>query len=171
MTSPVLNLEIPYKMQIRRKCYFSFIVWMSLTKLCKPSETALRQLFNRQLFWICVLSSNGKMAPNSAVSHDFIHHTKTQENKVRVTKGLFAWSRNSSLPRGNSLTPGSNLPRCTVWRLWLFTWVFRWPGATSRGGLPVVQHRVARFVEVTFLHVNRTQKLSRGKISLAHVHY
>ena len=43
---------------------------MSLTKLCKPSETALRQLFNRQLFWICVLSSNGKMAPKSAVSHE-----------------------------------------------------------------------------------------------------
>ena len=58
-------------MQIQRKCYFSFIVWMSLTKLYKPSETVLRQLFNRQLFWICVLSSNGKMAPNSAVSHEF----------------------------------------------------------------------------------------------------
>ena len=43
---------------------------MSLTKLCKPSETTLRQLFNRQLFWICVLSSNGEMAPNSAVSHE-----------------------------------------------------------------------------------------------------
>ena len=43
---------------------------MSLTKLYKPSETALRQLFNCQLFRICVLSSNGKMAPNSAVSHE-----------------------------------------------------------------------------------------------------
>ena len=72
MTSPIWNLEIPYKMQIQRKCYFSFIIWMSLTKLCKPSETALRQLFNRQLFWICVLSSNGKMAPNSAVSYEFL---------------------------------------------------------------------------------------------------
>ena len=41
---------------------------MSLTKLYKPSKTALRQLFNRQLFRICVLSSNGEMAPNSAVS-------------------------------------------------------------------------------------------------------
>ena len=71
MTSPVLNREIPYKMQIQRKCYFSFIVWMSLTKLYKPSETDLRQLFNRQLFWICVLSWNGKMAPNSALSHEF----------------------------------------------------------------------------------------------------
>ena len=38
---------------------------------------------------------------------------------------------------------------------------FRYPGATSRGGLPAVQH-------VTFLHVNRTQKLPRGKGSLAH---
>ena len=44
---------------------------MSLTKLYEPSETALRQLFNRQLFLICVLSSNGKIAPNSAVSHEF----------------------------------------------------------------------------------------------------
>ena len=35
----------------------------------------------------------------------------------------------------------------------------------------VVQHRVARLAEVTFLHVNRTQKLSRGKSSLAHAHY
>ena len=30
------------------------------------------------------------------------------------------------------------------------------PRATSRGGLPVVQHRVTRLAEVTFLHVNRT---------------
>ena len=45
------------------------------------------------------------------------------------------------------------------------------PGATSRGGLPVVQHRVTRLAEVTFLHVNRTQKLPRGKSSLAHAHY
>ena len=37
------------------------------------------------------------------------------------------------------------------------------PGATSRGGLPVLQHRVTRLAEVTFLHVNRTQKLPRGK--------
>ena len=44
---------------------------MSLAKLYKPSETALRQLFNRPLFLICVLSSNGKMAPNSPVSHEF----------------------------------------------------------------------------------------------------
>ena len=35
---------------------------------------------------------------------------------------------------------------------------FRCPGATSRGGLPVVHHRATRFAEVTFLHVNRTQK-------------
>ena len=48
---------------------------------------------------------------------------------------------------------------------------FRCPGATSRGGLPVVQHRVTRLAEVTFLDVNRTQKISRGKSSLAHAHY
>ena len=48
---------------------------------------------------------------------------------------------------------------------------FRCSGATSRGGLPVVQHRVTRPAEVTFLHVNRTQKLPRGKSSLAHAHY
>ena len=43
---------------------------------------------------------------------------------------------------------------------------FRCPGATSRGGLPVVQHRVTRLAELTFRHVNRTQKLPRGKSSL-----
>ena len=48
---------------------------------------------------------------------------------------------------------------------------FCWPGATSRGGLPVIQHRVTRLAEVTFLHVNRTQKLPRGKINLAHAHH
>ena len=48
---------------------------------------------------------------------------------------------------------------------------FSLPGATSRGGLPVVQHRVTRLAEVTFLQVNRTQKLQRGKSSLAHAHY
>ena len=44
-------------------------------------------------------------------------------------------------------------------------------GATSRGGLPVVQHRVTRLAVVTFLHVNRTQKLPRGKSNLAHAYY
>ena len=48
---------------------------------------------------------------------------------------------------------------------------FSFSGATSRGELPVVQHRVTLLVEVTFLHVNRTQTLSRGKSSLAHAHY
>ena len=48
---------------------------------------------------------------------------------------------------------------------------FSLPRATSRGGLPVVQHRVTRLAEVTFLHVNRTQKLPQGKSSLAHAHY
>ena len=44
------------------------------------------------------------------------------------------------------------------------------PRATSRGGLPIVQHQVTGFAKVTFLHVNRTQKLLRGKSSLAHAH-
>ena len=48
---------------------------------------------------------------------------------------------------------------------------FRCPGATSRGGLPAVQHRVTCLAEATFLHVNRTQKLPRGKSSLAHAHF
>ena len=48
---------------------------------------------------------------------------------------------------------------------------FSLPWATSRGGLPIVQHRVTRLAEVTFLHVNRTQKLPRGKSNLAHAHY
>ena len=91
-------------------------------------------------------------------------------NKYFLTKGLFTWSRGNSLPRGNSLTPGSTLPRCMVWRLQLFTWVFSCPGATSRGGLSVIEHRVTRLAEVTFLYVNRTQKLPRGKNSLAHAH-
>ena len=46
-----------------------------------------------------------------------------------------------------------------------------WPGATSRGGLPIVQHRVTRLAKVTFLHVNRMQKVAWGKSSLAHAHY
>ena len=48
---------------------------------------------------------------------------------------------------------------------------FSCSGAASRGGLPVVQHRVTRLAEVTFLHVNKTQKLSQDKSSLAHAHY
>ena len=43
---------------------------------------------------------------------------------------------------------------------------FSLPWGNSRGGLPVVQHRVTRLAEVTFLHVNRTQKLPQGKSSL-----
>ena len=57
-------------MRNQRKCYFSFIVWMRLNKVCTPPETALRQLFNRQSFWIGVLSLNGRMAPNGTVSHE-----------------------------------------------------------------------------------------------------
>ena len=45
------------------------------------------------------------------------------------------------------------------------------PGATSRCGLHVVKHRVTRLAEVTFLHVNRTQKSPRGKNNFAHAHY
>ena len=44
------------------------------------------------------------------------------------------------------------------------------PEAFSRGGLLVVQHWVTCLAEVTFLHVNKTQKLPRGKSSLAHAH-
>ena len=47
---------------------------------------------------------------------------------------------------------------------------FLLPRATSRGGLPVVQHRVNCLAEVTFLHVNRSQKLPGGKSNLAHAH-
>ena len=40
---------------------------------------------------------------------------------------------------------------------------FRCPGATSRGGLPVVQHQVIRLAEVTYLDVNRMQKVTQGQ--------
>ena len=48
---------------------------------------------------------------------------------------------------------------------------FSLPRGNFEGGLPVVQHQVTRLAEVTFLHVNRTQKLPRGKSSLAHAHF
>ena len=48
---------------------------------------------------------------------------------------------------------------------------FSLPRATSRGGLQVVLHRVTHLAEVTFLHVNRMQKLPRGKSSPVHAHY
>ena len=48
---------------------------------------------------------------------------------------------------------------------------FSLPRGNFERGLPVLQHRVTRLAEVTFLHVNRTQKLLRGKSSLAHAHY
>ena len=48
---------------------------------------------------------------------------------------------------------------------------FSLPRATFRGGLPAVQHRVTRLAEVNFLHVNRMQKLPRGKSSLVDAHY
>ena len=40
-----------------------------------------------------------------------------------------------------------------------------------RGDFDRMGYRVTRLAEVTFLHVNRTQKLPRGKSSLAHAHY
>ena len=48
---------------------------------------------------------------------------------------------------------------------------FSLPRGNFERRLPVVQHRVNRLAEVTFLHVNRKQKLPRGKSSLAHAHY
>ena len=42
------------------------------------------------------------------------------------------------------------------------------PGQLREAG---VQHQVTGLAEVTFLHVNLTQKLPRGKSSLAHAHY
>ena len=36
---------------------------------------------------------------------------------------------------------------------------FRCPGATSKGVLPIAQHRVTRFAGVTSLHANKTPKL------------
>ena len=48
---------------------------------------------------------------------------------------------------------------------------FSLPRGNFESGLPVVQHRLTRLAEVTFLHVNRTQKLPRGKSSLAHAHF
>ena len=55
--------------------------------------------------------------------------------------------------------------------------------ASVHGLMPVTVHmsfslprgnferRVTRLAEVTFLHVNKTQKLPWGKSSLAHAHY
>ena len=43
---------------------------------------------------------------------------------------------------------------------------FSLPGATSKGGLPVVQDRLIRLAGVSFLHVNRTQKLPRARVVL-----
>ena len=41
--------------------------------------------------------------------------------------------------------------------------IFRCLGATSRGGLPVVQHRVTRLAEVTFLHGEQNTKVAPGQ--------
>ena len=43
---------------------------------------------------------------------------------------------------------------------------FLLPGATSRGGLPVVQHCVTCLVKVTFLSVNRMQSFLRTRVAL-----
>ena len=48
---------------------------------------------------------------------------------------------------------------------------FRCPGATLRGGLPVVQLQITHLAKVSFLHVNGTQKLPQGKSSLVHAYY
>ena len=46
----VTHIKYENSIQNQRKSYFSFIVEMSLTKICTPSEIALRQFFNRQRF-------------------------------------------------------------------------------------------------------------------------
>ena len=43
---------------------------------------------------------------------------------------------------------------------------FSLPGATSRGGLPLVQHQVTGLAKVTFLHVNRTQSCPGARVVL-----
>ena len=59
----------------------------------------------------------------------------------------------------------------SVYSLLMVTRVFCCPGATFRRHSSVVQHQVTCFAQVTFVHVNRTQKLPQGKSSLAHAHY
>ena len=48
---------------------------------------------------------------------------------------------------------------------------FSLPRGNFERRLTIVQHRVTRLADVTFLHVNRTQKLPLGKSSLAHARY
>ena len=48
---------------------------------------------------------------------------------------------------------------------------FLCPRATSRGGLPIVQHQVTGLANVIFLHVNRAQKLPGGNSSLAYAYH
>ena len=48
---------------------------------------------------------------------------------------------------------------------------FSLPRDNLRGGLPVVHHQVTGIAKVTFLHVNRMQKLPWGKSSLPNAHY
>ena len=68
---------------------------------------------------------------------------------------------------GHLTDPGVNF--ASVHGLMLVTTVhmsFRCPGATSRDGLHIVQHRVTCLAEVTFLPVNRTQKLPAARVAL-----
>ena len=75
----------------------------------------------------------------------------------------------SSLPRGNSLTPGSTLPRCMHGLTSVTVHMnFSWPWGNFER---LVTRCTAGLAKVTFLHVNRMQKLSPGKSSLAHAHY
>ena len=48
---------------------------------------------------------------------------------------------------------------------------FSLPQGNFERRITVVQRRVTRLAEVPLLHVNRTQKLPRGKSSLAHALY
>ena len=45
------------------------------------------------------------------------------------------------------------------------------PGQLREAGYPLYNTRLTGLTKVTFLQVNRTQKLPGGKSSLAHAHY
>ena len=59
---------------------------MSWTKLYAPSQTTLRQLFNRQLLSNYVLFLIGKIAPNSVMNHEIIMWTLQSSMKWLVCK-------------------------------------------------------------------------------------
>ena len=87
------------------------MVQMSLTKLFMLFEMALTQFFNSEDFFICVLLSKGKMAPNSTVSQEFTllsneasrtsHRGRTTQVNYEVSKGTLKYSdtRKKSLDR------------------------------------------------------------------------